>query len=217
MNNFWHRSHRTPLNRRLRGFMPVVIDVETGGVDHTQNPMLEIAAVFVKLNRDGMMEIGDEFCDHIVPYEGSIIEERALEINHIDPDYPLRFPRPEKDVLESLFQKISQELENQRCKRAILVGHNAHFDLGFVNQAIKRCELEEVNPLHHFSVIDTVSLSALIYGQTILALACERAGIDFNSEEAHSALYDAHKTAELFCKITNRWMALGGWDDIEKN
>ncbi|MBE8182201.1 MAG: ribonuclease T [Candidatus Portiera sp.] len=215
MNNFWRRNYRTPLNRRFRGFMPVVIDIETGGVDDIKNPLLEIAAVFIKLKSNGIMESANEFCDHIVPFEGSIIEEKALEINRIDPDYPLRFPREEKDVMTSLFTQISQELENNRCKRAILVGHNAHFDLGFINQAIKRCGLEDINPLHSFSVIDTVTLGSLAYGQTILALAVERAGIDFNSEEAHSALYDAHKTAELFCKIHNKWMSLGGWDDIE--
>ena len=38
--------------------------------------------------------------------------------------------------------------------------------------------------------------------------ACHRAGIAFESSRAHSALYDAEKTAELFCDIVNRWQML---------
>ncbi|MCH9665959.1 MAG: ribonuclease T [Gammaproteobacteria bacterium] len=216
MGNFWRRHHKTPLNRRFRGFMPVVIDIETGGVDPYKNPLLEIAAVFLKLKGNGLIEKAGEFCDHIEPFEGCVIEDKALEINHIDPGHPLRFARSEKDVMTSLFQEISKELKNNRCKRGILVGHNAHFDLSFINQAIKRCELEDINPLHSFSVLDTVTLGALSCGQTILSLACERSGVAFDSEEAHSAIYDAHKTAELFCTVTNRWMSLGGWDETEK-
>ena len=193
--------------------MPVVIDIETGGTDPKNNPLLEVAVIFLKFENNGLIEISREFCDHITPFNGSLIEQEALEINRIDPGYPLRFSRDEKDVILDVFNQISQELKSNRCKRAILVGHNAHFDLSFLKEAAHRCNLTEKNPFHAFSVLDTVTLGALAYGQTILSLACDKARIDFDNDEAHSALYDARKTAELFCKITNNWLCLGGWDE----
>ncbi|CSI02597.1 ribonuclease T [Vibrio cholerae] len=45
--------------------------------------------------------------------------------------------------------------------------------------------------------------------------------MEFDNREAHSALYDTQKTAELFCTIVNQWKALGGWplvnDDEDNN
>jgi ribonuclease T len=48
-------------------------------------------------------------------------------------------------------------------------------------------------------------------GQTVLAKACQAAGIAFDGQQAHSALYDTERTAELFCFIVNRYQQLGGW------
>ena len=202
-----------PIYNRFRGFLPIVIDLETGGTNAEENPILEIAAVFVRMDANGLLTAGQEFCEHIIAFDGSKIDKESLEINRIDPDYPLRFPLEEKKVLEALIYTTQKELKATNCKRAILVGHNAHFDLAFLQKAIKRCKLQEKSPFHRFSVLDTVSLAALAYGQTILSLACERGGIGFNAEEAHSALYDARKTTELFCHIANTWLCLGGWDE----
>ena len=47
----------------------------------------------------------------------------------------------------------------------------------------------------------------------MLIKACQAAGIKFDSNEAHSALYDTEKTAELFCYMVNKWKELGGWQD----
>ena len=58
---------------------------------------------------------------------------------------------------------------------------------------------------------DTTSLAGLALGQTVLVKACRAAGIAFDQSEAHSALYDAQKTTELFCFMVNRYKALGGW------
>ena len=202
-----------PIYNRFRGFLPVVIDLETGGTNAEKNPILEIAAVFVQMNENGLLTMGQEFCEHIIAFNGSQIDKESLEINRIDPDYPLRFPLEEKKVLQLLIDATQKELKATNCKRAILVGHNAHFDLAFLQRAIERCQLRDKSPFHRFSVLDTVSLAALAYGQTILSLACQRGGIGFNAEEAHSALYDARKTAELFCQIVNNWLYLGGWDE----
>ena len=93
------------------------------------------------------------------------------------------------------------------CQRCILVGHNAHFDLGFINAAVARVDHKR-NPFHPFSVFDTVTLAGMAYGQTVLSRAVQAAGIPWNGDEAHSAVYDTEKTAALFCKILNRWGVL---------
>lgn len=67
------------------------------------------------------------------------------------------------------------------------------------------------NPFHPFSFFDTSTLAGLAFGHTVLARACALANIPFDNAEAHSAEYDATKTAELFCLIVNRWQSLGGW------
>lgn len=206
-------SKSNMLYNRFRGFFPVAVDLETGGVDMQQNPLLEIAVVFFQLRKNGLLVTKDSLCEHIIPFTGSVIDKEALEINQIDPDYPLRFPKEEKQVLTDVFTEVRKRMKKAGFRRAILVGHNAHFDLAFLNSAAKRCNLEKDNPFHSFSVLDTVSLAALAYGQTILSLACEKAKLGFNTEEAHSALYDAQKTAELFCSIVNSWLFLGGWNE----
>ncbi|HFE38757.1 MAG TPA: hypothetical protein ENK06_10140, partial [Gammaproteobacteria bacterium] len=97
-----------------------------------------------------------------------------------------------------------QALKEAQCKRAILVGHNAFFDLGFINAAVERCKMKR-NPFHPFSTFDTVSLCGLAYGQTVLARAAKAAGMDWNHNDAHSAIYDAEQTATLFCNVVNLW------------
>lgn len=207
------KNNSRDVYNRFRGFLPVAVDIETGGTDPAKNPLLEIAVVFFDMRENGIIISTDEICEHIVPFPASVIDEEALKINQIDPGYPLRFPKEEKEVLSHIFTRVQKQVDENGCRRAIMVGHNAPFDLAFLNCASSRCQLRENNPFHTFSVLDTVSLAALAYGQTILAVACEKAGLDFNTEEAHSALYDAQKTAELFCTIVNTWLFLGGWDE----
>ncbi|MBT4883522.1 MAG: ribonuclease T, partial [Glaciecola sp.] len=62
-----------------------------------------------------------------------------------------------------------------------------------------------------FVSFDTTSLAALTLGQTVLIKACEAAQIPFDQQQAHGALYDAQRTAELFCFMMNRYKSLGGW------
>lgn len=157
---------RHPMAERFRGYLPVVIDVETGGFNCATDALLEIAATTI-----GMDEQGFVFPEHthffrVEPFEG-----------------------------------------------AILVGHNSSFDLGFLNAAVARLDMKR-NPFHPFSSFDTATLAGLAYGQTVLAKACQAAGIDFDGREAHSARYDTEKTAELFCGIVNRWKDMGGWEDF---
>jgi ribonuclease T len=196
--------------KRFRGFLPVVVDVETGGFDCKKNALLEVAAVILEMDSQGMLQIKESLSKNIDPFPGATIEDSALEFTGIDIYDPERMPEEEGQALREIFQPIRREVSITGCTRAIMVAHNAHFDLGFVNAAVNRTNIKR-NPFHPFSCFDTSSLAGLAFGQTVLAKACEAAQIEFNNRDAHSALYDTIKTAELFCTIVNRWKELGGW------
>ena len=189
---------------RFRGYMPVVIDVETGGFNHTSDALLEIAAVFIKLDKNGNFVPGNITHNHIKPFSGSNLEPESLAINKIDPHNPFRMAIDEYDALEGIFDQTEIYLKKHKCKRAVLVGHNAAFDLNFINAAVKRCSLKN-NPYHSFTCFDTATLCGLAYGHTVLAKAVNIAGFAWDPNQAHSAAYDARKTAEIFCDVVNRY------------
>ena len=203
------------LANRFRTFLPVVVDIETGGFNSQTDAILEISAVILGMDEKGIIDIEQTFFQRVIPFEGLNLEEAALKFTGIDPFHPLRIATPEREVMQTMFDIIRDAVKAKHCKRAILVGHNAHFDLGFVNAASERHNFKR-NPFHPFSCFDTATLSGLAFGQTVLARACEVAGIDFDNDEAHSARYDALKTAELYCQIVNTWQELGGWPLGEK-
>ncbi len=200
----------SPIAGRFRGFLPVVIDIETGGFDAARDAILELAAALLRMDDDGRLVVHRTISHHVKPFEGANIEQASLDFTGIDPWHPFREAIDEREAMADLFLAVRRELREQGCNRAILVAHNAHFDAGFVNAAVERCEIKR-NPFHPFSHFDTATLAGLAYGQTVLAKACAGAGIAFDNGEAHSAAYDAARTAELFCAIVNRWRDLGGW------
>ena len=200
----------TQLADRFRTYLPVVIDVETGGFNSETDAILEISAVILSMDNEGDLVINQTFFGRVIPFDGSNIEDSALKFTGIDPYHPLRVARPEKVIFQNMFKLVREAMKSNSCKRAILVGHNSHFDHNFLNAASERNNLKR-NPFHPFSSFDTATLSGLAYGQTVLARACDAAEIEFDDNEAHSARYDAEKTAELFCKIVNKWKQLGGW------
>jgi len=195
---------------RFRGFLPVIVDLETGGFNAPTDAILEFAATFVRMDEAGVLQIHETHSYNVKPFEGANIEQSALDFTGIDPYHPFREADDERDVLGNIFSLVRREIKDRGCNRAILVGHNAHFDAGFLNAAVERCEIKR-NPFHPFSHFDTATLSGLAYGQTVLAKSCAEAGIPFDNDQAHSAAYDAERTAELFCAIVNRWKNLGGW------
>lgn len=205
-----HLADAPLLRDRFRGFLPVVIDIETGGFNCDTDAMLEIAASILRMHDDGTLVVHRTINFNVEPFEGANMEPAALEFTGIDPENPLRDAVPESIALGELFTAVRKEIREQGCNRAVLVAHNAHFDAGFLNAAVERCDIKR-NPFHPFSYFDTATLAGLAVGHTVLAKACELAGIAFSNSEAHSALYDAEKTAELFCHIVNRWQSLGGW------
>jgi ribonuclease T len=196
-----------PISRRFRGFLPVVIDLETGGFNAKTDALLEIAAVLLTLDDGGFLRRGETFAYHVKPFEGSNIEPAALAVTGIDPWHPLRPAIAEKEALQRIFHEVRTEVRRTGCKRAILVGHNAHFDLGFMNEAVARTGHKR-NPFHPFSIFDTATLCGIAFGQTVLAQAAAAAGLGWDTAAAHSAIYDAERTADLFCEIVNRFRPL---------
>ncbi len=199
-------SHH-PLGNRFRGYLPVIVDIETAGFNAKKNPLLEIAAVIVEPDLEGNLAITEKHQCNIIPFKNSELDEAALKFTGIDPFHPFRMAVEEKEALNRLFAPIKAAVKRNECKRAILVGHNPAFDINFLNAAIERTQHKR-SPFHPFSSFDTATLGGLVYGQTVLAKIAEAAGLEWDNQRAHSALYDAEQTAKLFCMICNRWKKL---------
>jgi len=198
---------KSSIVNRFRGFLPVVIDLETGGFNPETDALLEVATIIIEMDDSGIIAPGEKLFFNVHPFDGANIEQSSLDFTGIDPYNPLRGAVSENDALAEMFRAIRTEIRHTGCQRAIMVAHNASFDLSFINAVAERCSLKR-NPFHPFSTLDTVSLSGLAFGQTVLARACESAGIAFNKKEAHSAIYDCEKTAEIFCHVVNKWRGL---------
>ena len=186
---------------RFRGLLPIVVDVETAGFNAQTDALLEVAAITINLDEQQKVYPEQTFHEHIKPFPGANLDKDALAFTGIDPHQPLRFAQPERDALNSIFQQLKKIIEHHQCQRGVLVGHNPFFDLSFVQAACARQQLK--SPFHQFTTFDTATLGALATGQTVLIKVCQAMGIDFDPQQAHSALYDAQRTAELFCKIVN--------------
>lgn len=198
------------LSQRFRGYFPVIIDVETAGFNAQTDALLEIAAVTLSMDDNGMLHPDQTYHAHVEPFEGANLEPAALEFNGIDPNCALRGAITEDEAMKGLCKHVRKLQKAADCQRSVIVAHNATFDQSFVNAAIARCNIKRT-PFHPFVSFDTTTLSGLAVGQTVLVKACQAAQISFDQKEAHSALYDAQKTAELFCYIVNRYATLGGW------
>lgn len=198
------------LAKRFRGYYPVIIDIETSGLNSLTDGMLEIAAIFPAMDEQGYLYCAEKIHFHVLPFEGANLDPKALEFTGIDPFNPLRGAVDERDALTDIFKLVRKHQKNNDCNRSIIVAHNASFDQGFINQATARCNLNRV-PFHPFASFDTASLAGLVLGQTVLAKACEQAKIPYDNDQAHSALYDTEVTAELFFYMVNKLKALGGW------
>lgn len=193
-----------PIAKRFRGFLPVVVDVETGGFDSQKDALLEIAAVLLACDAEAGWHRAATLAYHVVPFPGANLDPAALEFNGIDPHHPFRFAISEHDALANVFRGVRQAVTAHQCTRAILVGHNPAFDMSFIKAAVARSKLKR-NPFHAFSMFDTASLAGLAFGQTVLSRAAVAAGLEWEDAAAHSAIYDAEKTADLFCTIVNLW------------
>jgi ribonuclease T len=192
---------------RFRGFLPVVIDVETGGFNPSTDALLEIAAVMIEMTPMGVLRPGITHRYHVQPFHGSRMDPASLAVIGIDPHHPLRPAIPEREALTLLFRDVRRAVREAGCTRAVLVGHNASFDLAFLNAAVARTDTKR-NPFHPFSSFDTATLGGVAFGQTVLARALVAAGLAWDPAGAHSAIYDAERAAELFCAVCNRFRGL---------
>jgi len=195
------------INERFRGYLPVIVDIETAGFNPKKNPLLEIAAVIVEYDEKMQLSVKEGYSKAIIPFENAELDQSALDFTGIKPFHPFRMAIDEKIALQEIFKPIKQAVKRNECSRAILVGHNPAFDLSFLNAALHRANIKR-SPFHPFSSFDTATLGGLAYGQTVLAKAAKKAGLDWDNDKAHSALYDAQQTAELFCRIVNHWQYL---------
>ncbi len=198
------------ISQRFRGYFPVIIDVETAGFNAATDALLEVAATTLIMDDNGDLQLDYTFHAHINPFEGANLEQAALDFNGIDPFCALRGAIDESEAMRQLCKEVRKRQKAADCQRSVIVAHNAAFDQGFINAALERSNTKR-SPFHPFVSFDTTSLAALSLGQTVLVKACGAAGIEFDQKEAHSALYDTERTAELFCYIVNKWKALGGW------
>ena len=198
-----------PISDRFRGFLPVVLDVETSGFNPAANAILEIAVCIIQMDDFGRLFIGESVDAHVEPFEGAVIDPRSLEFTGIDLNDPDRNPLAEKEALSRVIQPVRKAVRETKCQRAILVGHNPAFDLAFLNASLERTQFKR-SPFHPFSTFDTATLGGLAFGQTVLSRAVQAAGLGWNEAEAHSAVYDTFKTAELFCTIVNQWKIATG-------
>ena len=188
---------------RFRGYLPVVIDVESGGFHAATDALLEIAAVLIDIEADGTVRRGATHHYHVQPFAGARLDPTSLSVTGIDPHHPLRPAIPERDALQRIFREVRHAVRAYGCRRAILVGHNAGFDLGFLNAAVARADVKR-NPFHPFSCFDTATLAGAALGQTVLAKALAVAGLEWDAGSAHNARYDAERCADIFCLVCNR-------------
>ena len=201
------------INTRFRGFLPVVVDVETGGFNSETDALLEIAAVILSCDDEKGWHPVQTVASHVIPFEGANLEQAALDFTGIDPYHPLRLAMKETEALGKVFKPIRKMVSDTGCTRAIMVGHNSAFDIAFLKAAVQRCGIKR-NPFHSFSTFDTATMAGLVYGQTVLARAIQAADIDWDENEAHSAIYDAEKTADLFCAMVNK---MGQFESLKMN
>lgn len=204
-----HTRPTAQLGERFRGFLPVVVDVETAGFNAKTDALLEIAAVTLQMDERGILSRLETIACHVEPFPGANLDPKSLEFTGIDPYHPFRFAKPEHEALEKIYKPVRQLIKECQCSRAILVGHNPSFDLAFLKSATQRAGIKH-NPFHLFSTFDTATLGGLAYGQTVLARAVQAAGFEWDEKSAHSAAYDAERTADLFCAIVNTWRTLRG-------
>lgn len=194
----------TNISSRFRGFLPIVVDLETGGFNAEKDALLELAAVILNTNAEGKLYKHKTIHYHIKPFAGANIDKEALKVNGIQPFHPLRIAHDENKALDGLFNEIRSQLKTFNCSRAIMVAHNANFDLSFLQAAVLRNKIKD-SPFHSFSTFDTVTLGGVVYGQTVLSRIAEQCGFFYDTQKAHGAKYDAELTADIFCQIANQW------------
>ncbi|MCV6548515.1 MAG: exonuclease domain-containing protein [Cohaesibacter sp.] len=177
----------------LRELTYVVFDTETTGLEPSNgDEMISIAGVRIV---NGRIMRGESFDHYIHP--GRAIPAASTAIHHITNDMVAEAP-PVEQVLPKFHNFVSD---------AVLVAHNAAFDMKFLSLKEKQTGLAFTNP-----VLDTVLLAAHLQGQTAsltLDTLAEQFGIEIPPEVRHTALGDSLATAEVLLRLIDLLEASG--------
>lgn len=178
-----HLTDKELASTKLRDLCFVVFDTETTGLSTKNDDVIQIGAVRIINGKKVNGEVFDHYVDPKRP-----IPPDSTKIHGITDDMVNG---------ASHFPEITKKF-HKFCKNAVLIAHNAPFDLAFLKR-----EQSETLQFNH-PVLDTVLLSAIIYGQTkshTLDTLAERLGIHIEEKARHTALGDAIATAETFLKL----------------
>ena len=158
----------------------MVFDIETTGFSAVTDRIIEIGAVKVE---DG--KITDKFSTFVNPKRP--IPFRITELTGITDEMVIDSPDIET-ILPQFIEFIGD---------AVLVAHNASFDVGFIEQNCKRQKIED-----DFTYVDTVALArVLLPALNRFKLDTVAKALNISLENHHRAVDDAGCTAEIFVKF----------------
>lgn len=169
------------------------IDIETTGLDSTKHEIIELAAVIAKM-KDGVLEVIDQLDLKVIPQRIEDAEPQALRINGYN----------DADWLFAISIEEALKLLMQKAKGAVFAAHNATFDYGFIEAALRRHGIENTM---HYHRLDTLSMAFALQhtnddiGKLSLKALCEKYGIE--NKRAHSAFADTYALYEVFKKMFN--------------
>ncbi|MCF6444221.1 exonuclease domain-containing protein [Nereida sp. MMG025] len=165
----------------LRDLCFVVFDSETTGLNPKTDRVVQLGAARVLNGKIVQGEVFDRLVNPMCP-----IPSHSTKVHGIDDQMVADAPT---------FAQISKEF-HQFSSGAILVAHNAPFDMAFLHDAP---DLSFDHP-----VLDTVHLSAIVFGgseEHTLDALCKRMDIDIPPQLRHTALGDAMATAEVLVQL----------------
>ena len=165
--------------QRLDGTF-VVFDIETTGFSPVANRIIEIGAV--KVDKGQVVDRFSVFVNPEVPIPFEI--EKLTGIN----DSMVM----EAETIETILPQFLDFVGD-----AVLVAHNANFDVSFIKENAKRQQL----PVD-FTYVDTVGIARmLLTGQAKYTLDAVAKTLKISLENHHRAVDDAECTAEIFMKF----------------
>lgn len=165
----------------------VVFDVETTGLSAVHDVIIEVGAVKMKKG-----EIVDRFSEFVNPHRP--LSHHISELTQITNDMLVDAPEID-DVIMRFLDFIDG---------SVLVAHNARFDMGFLQEAVKRLGQEPVSN----SVLDTLELARFLYpklkNHRLNTLAKK---LEVKLENHHRAIYDAEATGFILWKLLEESVA----------
>lgn len=163
----------------------VVFDTETTGFDYAKGDRLvEIGAVEL-INH---IPTGVTYHQYINPERE--VPEEVVKVHGLTYEFLKDFPT---------FDKVAKEWLDF-VGDAVLVAHNASFDMNFVNYELKQIGLPEMG---WDKCVDTLEIARLLFpgARCSLDALCKRFEIDNSSRTFHGALLDAQLLAEVYLEL----------------